>query len=125
MRDDDIDPQDAMGGDPLWPTHHPARNRAPKALMIKDLRDAITVLLRQYVGAIRGSVCFERFEQAQQTESIARTMTATTAVSARYVSTNAECGLTAEQIDHARDIWRLALKLRVLGSEERDAAKAR
>lgn len=82
------------------------------------LRDRIFVESVKTVDGLRGEACLKRFEQAQQTESIAWTGTA-------YVSTNADCGLTATQVAHAQYLWTLVLRLRVHEKTAEAAARDR
>lgn len=87
----------------------------------KDLSDAVFVLAEFHVDGLKGSECLVRFEKAQRTESIARTRTDPNA----FVSTNAECGLTAAQVEHARLLWKATLKLKVVVRGVEDVERER
>lgn len=87
----------------------------------KDLTDAIFVLEMFHVDGLRGTECLERFEKAQQTESLARPR----ADVDKLVSTHAGHGLTIEQVEHARDLWSLKLRLKIKTKVTEDAARER
>lgn len=92
----------------------------------KDLRDAIFVLEVQHVDGIAGKDCLQRFERAQQTETLAATRMPTVPGEARQmVCTNAECGLTHKQIEHARLLWTYTLRLKVVERAAADAERER
>ncbi len=84
----------------------------------KDMKDQIFVYEKMHTDGMSGRECLARFERGQQTESIAR-------VGDGFVCTNAECGLNAEQISHAEDLWAMKLRLKVAESKAADAARER
>lgn len=110
---------------PRWEAPFVANPPSPVVLPCvdpnKELRDTIWVLEMKTVGDIKGAECLRRFEMAQQTESLARTR----ADMDRMVSTNAACALTQDQVEHARHLWELKLKLGVLVKKQEDAERER
>lgn len=86
---------------------------------LKELRDAVFVREIATVEDIKGLECLTRFEKAQQTESVVHL------VGGGYVSTNAECGLTTNQVEAAQDLWSYKLRLMAAEAKLRDTQKLR
>ena len=84
----------------------------------KSLKDEIFVFGEIPAEGMKGNECLARFERGQQTESIAR-------VGDGFVCTNADCGLTHVQIEHAKNLWSLKLRLKVAETKAADAERAR
>ena len=75
--------------------------------------DPLQKLLRWRAGSLSGAECLVRYEQAQRTESLVR-------IQGGFVCTNAECGMTSEQVELAQAIWPLALQLRFDHAKDRE-----
>lgn len=84
----------------------------------KDLSDVVFVLAEFHMEGLKGSECLTRFEQGQQTESIASN-------GVGLVCTNAECGLTTAQISLAQSLWTATLRLKVARQGAKDAERER
>lgn len=102
-----------------WDNARPVETRVlPCIDPAQDLRIQLKERLIAFVEGVRGADCLTRFEEGQRTESIAWT-------GAGYVCTNAACGLTATQLEHARITWTMAVRLRVDDKAAEEAERER
>lgn len=82
----------------------------------KDLSDVVSDLERLRVDGRTGAQCLARFEQGQQTESIVWN-------GVGFVCTNADCGMSSAQVEHARFLWAATLKLKIARQKAADAER--
>lgn len=75
------------------------------AAVVRSCVDPLDKLLNQWAGEYTGAECLARFEMAQRTESLVRTLHG-------YVCTNADCGLDEGQVALAQEIWPHMLRAR-------------